>query len=71
MGGRLDDWLKVVAGRQKQGRGRLGRTFVSPPGGVYLSLLLRPAVAAPDALTATGAAALADTVDELHKLLLG
>lgn len=37
----------VVAGRQKQGRGRLGRTFVSPPGGVYLSLLLRPAVARP------------------------
>lgn len=62
----------VVAGRQKQGRGRLGRTFVSPPGGVYLSLLLRPAVAAPDALTATGAAAVAvcRAVEELTRCSL-
>lgn len=62
----------VVAGRQKQGRGRLGRTFVSPPGGVYLSLLLRPDVAAPDALTATGAAAVAvcRAVEELTRCSL-
>lgn len=32
----------VVALRQEQGRGRLGRTWVSPPGGLYVSLLLRP-----------------------------
>jgi BirA family biotin operon repressor/biotin-[acetyl-CoA-carboxylase] ligase len=33
----------VVADRQTAGRGRLGRSFASPPGGgLYLSLLLRP-----------------------------
>ena len=35
----------VLAEEQIQGRGRQGRSFVSPPGvGIYLSLLLRPAV---------------------------
>jgi BirA family biotin operon repressor/biotin-[acetyl-CoA-carboxylase] ligase len=28
----------VIAGRQTQGRGRLGRNWASPPGGVYISL---------------------------------
>jgi BirA family biotin operon repressor/biotin-[acetyl-CoA-carboxylase] ligase len=32
----------VVAGEQTGGRGRLDRTWNSPPGGVYASLLLRP-----------------------------
>ena len=32
----------VVAARQEQGRGRLGRTWASPEGGAYLSLILRP-----------------------------
>lgn len=32
----------VVAEHQSGGRGRLGRSFASPPGGVYLSVLLRP-----------------------------
>ncbi len=33
----------VIADRQTAGRGRLGRSFFSPPGGgLYLSLLLRP-----------------------------
>ena len=32
----------VAAREQTAGRGRLGREFASPPGGVYLSLLLRP-----------------------------
>lgn len=30
----------VIAWKQTQGRGRLGRTFASPKGGVYLSVLL-------------------------------
>ena len=34
----------VAARRQTGGRGRLGRSFSSPDGGVYLSVLLRPAV---------------------------
>lgn len=32
----------VVALRQTAGRGRRGRCFLSPEGGIYLSLLLRP-----------------------------
>ena len=32
----------VWAGRQEQGRGRLGRVWISPPGGAYFSLILRP-----------------------------
>jgi len=32
----------IWAARQEKGRGRLGRTWVSPEGGVYLSLILRP-----------------------------
>ncbi|MFO8053474.1 MAG: biotin--[acetyl-CoA-carboxylase] ligase [Candidatus Omnitrophota bacterium] len=32
----------VVAERQKKGKGRMGRAWASPKGGVYLSCLLRP-----------------------------
>ena len=35
----------VWAGEQTAGRGRRGRGWVSPPGNLYLSLILRPAVA--------------------------
>ena len=35
----------VLATRQRTGRGRMGRTWESPTGGVYLSAVLRPAVA--------------------------
>ncbi len=34
--------LVVLAREQTAGRGRLARRWVSPPGGLYLSLLLRP-----------------------------
>jgi biotin-[acetyl-CoA-carboxylase] ligase BirA-like protein len=36
------DGTVVLAGRQTAGRGRHGRTWHSPDGGLYLSLLLRP-----------------------------
>ena len=32
----------LAAGRQTQGRGRMGRCFASPEGGVYMSMLLKP-----------------------------
>lgn len=32
----------LLAARQSGGRGRLGRSFASPEGGLYLSVLLRP-----------------------------
>ncbi|HHN74271.1 MAG TPA: biotin--[acetyl-CoA-carboxylase] ligase [Acidobacteria bacterium] len=32
----------VMAGEQTRGRGRRGRCFASPPGGLYLSMILEP-----------------------------
>ena len=49
----------VVACRQTAGRGRLGRSFFSPEGGVYLSLILRPSASPQAALMLTVAAAAA------------
>ncbi|MFT3951866.1 MAG: biotin--[acetyl-CoA-carboxylase] ligase [Oscillospiraceae bacterium] len=50
----------LCAGEQTQGRGRMGRDFYSPPdSGVYLSVILRPAMRAQDALFITTAAAVA------------
>ncbi len=37
----------VWAGEQTAGRGRLSRQWSSPPGNLYLSIVLRPVVAAP------------------------
>lgn len=44
----------VIARRQSGGRGRQGRSFASPEGGLYLSYLYRPAspIVSPGALTA-------------------
>ena len=37
--------LCIIAGEQTAGRGRLGRTWASPPGsGLYLSIVLRPRI---------------------------
>ncbi len=35
----------VLAERQTKGRGRLDRSWHSPPGGIYMSVILRPAIA--------------------------
>lgn len=57
----------VVAERQTQGRGRLGRSFASPPGGLYLSVVLRPqrAVGNPVLITAAAAVAVCRAVQAL------
>ena len=50
----------VVANVQSAGRGRLGRSFYSPAGsGIYMSLILRPNLAATQALRITSCAAVA------------
>lgn len=41
--------LVVLAEKQRAGRGRRGRAWASPPGGLYLSALVRPRLAAADA----------------------
>lgn len=42
MAAQAADGTVVAAGRQTVGRGRLGRSFASPEGGVYLSILFSP-----------------------------
>ena len=51
--------LALIAQAQTEGRGRLGRRFYSPQGGLYLSLLLRPGSTPADALSVTTRAAVA------------
>lgn len=52
--------LVLVAAAQTEGRGRLGRSFYSPEGtGLYLSVLLHPALEARQAPLLTAAAAVA------------
>lgn len=59
-----EDLTVVWAQRQTAGRGRLGRIWTSPPGNLYASFLLRPAVApaAAPLLSFVAAVALAETV---------
>lgn len=55
-----DEGYVLIARRQTAGKGRLGRSFYSPPdSGLYLSLLLRPRLNVQDALFITTSAAVA------------
>lgn len=64
----------VVAQKQTAGKGRLGRTFESPPGGLYMSVVLRPGTAQPQAnpalITAAAAVATCRAVQELCAIQL-
>ena len=51
----------LIAHRQSAGRGRLGRQFHSPKGGLYLSVLIPPA----DAITCRAAVAAAGAIESL------
>ena len=53
------DGLVVVAETQRAGRGRLGRHWSSPPGGIWCSVLLRPNLSPSSAALLTLAAAVA------------
>jgi BirA family biotin operon repressor/biotin-[acetyl-CoA-carboxylase] ligase len=53
------EWTVVWAREQTAGRGRAGSTFVSPPGSLYFSAILRPACPAASAAQLGFAAALA------------
>jgi BirA family biotin operon repressor/biotin-[acetyl-CoA-carboxylase] ligase len=62
----------VVAGSQKEGRGRKGRTWFSPPGlGLYASLVLRPHLPPSQAFTFSlmSALAVADGIASLDDCL--
>ena len=55
----------VIARRQSAGAGRVGRSFASPEGGLYLSYLYRPdgELGSPGALTAAAAVAVCRTLE--------
>ncbi len=53
------EWECFIAKSQSGGRGRLGKSFHSPEGGLYLSVLLRPTLSSGDNLLITTAAAVA------------
>jgi BirA family biotin operon repressor/biotin-[acetyl-CoA-carboxylase] ligase len=53
------EWTVVMAREQTAGRGRGGSVFVSPPGNLYLSAIVRPACSAASAAQLGFAAALA------------
>ena len=56
----------VVAGRQEGGRGRLGRSFFSPEGGLYMSLVLSgSSIPAPDMLTTAASLAVSRAIESL------
>ena len=56
----------LVAGQQNGGKGRLGRSFFSPIGGVYLSVVLKGHdIPNPDLLTVSASIATADAIEKL------
>lgn|GEM_PF-89370 len=60
----------VIAEQQTAGRGRHGRDFLSPPGGVYVSVLLRPTLppAQSGRLTLLAAVAACESIESLGGL---
>jgi len=60
----------VVAETQSRGRGRQGRKWVSPEGGIWFSLILRPKVDPEDALKLTlmTAAVVAKVISDMFRL---
>ena len=60
----------VVAERQTRGRGRLNRQWHSPPGGIYLTIILRPKITPVYAprLSLMASVAVANTIRELFGL---
>lgn len=65
--------LVLIAQAQSAGRGRNGRSFFSPPGGLYMSILLRPELAAHQAvqLTVMAAVAAAQAAEEITGAPIG
>jgi BirA family biotin operon repressor/biotin-[acetyl-CoA-carboxylase] ligase len=63
--GGAPEWTTVLADEQTGGRGREGRTWVSPPGGLYLSVLLRPRFARVGLLPLAAGVAVAEAADEV------
>jgi BirA family biotin operon repressor/biotin-[acetyl-CoA-carboxylase] ligase len=63
--GGAPEWTVVLADVQTGGRGREGRAWVSPPGGLYLSVLLRPRFEKVGLLPLAAGVAVAEAASEL------
>jgi len=66
----VDDGTIVIAEAQTQGRGRLNREWVSPRGGIYLTMILRRGIPPPHAPLANlmASVAVATSMRELYGL---
>src|ERR671921_524374 len=64
------DGIVIIAGQQKSGRGRQNRKWLSPKGGIWLSVVLRPRISASKIMLLPFAAALAvcDTIKKTTQL---
>ena len=60
----------VIAEKQLSGRGRLGREWVSPPGGIYFSVILYPKIPLMDVplINLMASTVVAESIKELYKL---
>ena len=63
--------LTVVAGEQTQGKGRMGRSFLSPKGGLYMSVLLKPQSHDFSLITAAAAVAVSDVLEKRFGIVCG
>ncbi len=62
----------VVAKSQSSGRGRLGRSWVSPTGGLYMSFIMRPrGISKPEMITLVAAVAVVDGIKHTTGLNTG
>lgn len=61
----------AVAGRQTAGRGRMGRSFVSPTGGLYMSVLLKPKKDNFALITAAAAVAVTEVLEKKFSAVCG
>ena len=62
----VDAPFAVIAGRQDGGRGRLGRSFFSPEGGVYFSIVIPGRdIPSPDLLTISASLAASRAIERL------
>ena len=65
-----EEKILILAETQKRGKGRLGRQWLSPKGGVWLSIILRPQISPKDAskLTFITSSTVAKTIKIMYGL---
>lgn len=67
-GGR--NWTVIRAGKQSRGRGRMSRTWISPEGGLWFSVILRPELSAGEsgAINLISSLSAAESISEISGL---